>query len=221
MLSAFAKAFGQLSDPRITKVIGISVLLVVVVYGLLAGLAWWGLSSFEALPPGWDMAVDVLGVLLVFVVALFLFPAVVSAFIGFFLEDVADAVEARHYPGLPAPRDPPLAEMILTGLRFAGIAVLLNLLILPLYLIPIAGLVAFYLINGYLLSREYFEMVALRRLDPQQVRMLRETYRGRLWMAGAATTFMLTVPVLNILAPVIGTAAMVHIAHRLGLRAGA
>lgn len=221
MLSAFAKAFGQLSDPRIKKVIGLSVLLVLGVYGLLAGLTWWGLSSFQALPPGWDTAVDVLGVLLVFVVALFLFPAVVSAFIGFFLEDVADAVEARHYPGLPAPRDPPLAEMLLTGLRFAGIAVLLNLLILPLYLIPIAGLVAFYLINGYLLSREYFEMVALRRLDPQQVRMLRETYRGRLWLTGAVTTFLLTVPVLNILAPVLGTAAMVHVAHRLGLRAPA
>ncbi len=72
----------------------------------------------------------------------------------------------------------------------------------------------YYGLNGYLLSREYFEVMALRRVSETEARAMRRQYRGRIWLAGAATTFMLTIPVLNMIAPVIGTAATVHFSRR-------
>ena len=65
--------------------------------------------------------------------------------------------------------------------------------------------------NGYLLSREYFELVALRRIGPVEARALRKAHRGRLFVAGVIITLLLTVPGVNLLAPVVATAAMVHL----------
>lgn len=224
MISAFFKAFAQLSDPRVRKIIWISLAATVAVYALLIVALWWGFAALEVLPGLWDTAVDVLGGVGVFVLALLFFPGVVSAIIGIFLEDVADAVEARHYPHLPAPRRQPMAEMLWTGVRIALLTVVLNLLVLPLYLIPVINLIVFYGLNGYLISREYFELVALRRVDDRTVKGLRQANFGVVWLAGAATTFLLTVPIVNIIAPIVGVAAMVHLAHRLSggrLRAAA
>ncbi|MGZ8409550.1 MAG: EI24 domain-containing protein, partial [Hyphomicrobium sp.] len=69
----------------------------------------------------------------------------------------------------------------------------------------------FYAVNGYLLGREYFELVALRRADIAEVRALRDVYRGRLFVAGVVVAVLLTVPIVNLLAPIVGTAAMVHL----------
>ena len=48
---------------------------------------------------------------------------------------VARAVEARHYPELPAPRPQPVAEAAWAAVRLALVALLLNVLVLPLYFV--------------------------------------------------------------------------------------
>ena len=73
-------------------------------------------------------------------------------------------------------------------------------------------------LNGYLLGREYFELVAGRRLPWSTVRALRQRTRARLWLAGAVIALLLTVPVLNLVAPVVAVAFMVHLFE--GLRRG-
>ena len=163
--------------------------------------------------------VDVLAhagtVILTVAIAWFLFPVAVTAIVGFFLEDVAEAVEARHYPGRPAPRQQSFAAMLLAGLRFAAVAVLLNLALVPIYLIllllPPLYLVVFYLVNGYLLGREYFELVAYRRLEERGADAMRRAHRGRLTLAGAVIAFMLTIPVVNLFAPIAATAFALHL----------
>jgi uncharacterized protein involved in cysteine biosynthesis len=69
----------------------------------------------------------------------------------------------------------------------------------------------FYAVNGYLLGREYFELVALRRVDATEAEAMRSRFRGRMFLAGLVTAFLLTVPFVNLVAPIIGTAAMVHL----------
>ena len=54
----------------------------------------------------------------------------------------------------PAPFWPEL----LHDLGFTVKALLLNILVLPLYLVPVLNLVLFYWLNGRLLGREYFVM---------------------------------------------------------------
>ena len=75
-------------------------------------------------------------------------------------------------------------------------------------------MVIFLALNGYLVGREYFEVVAGRRLPPPAARALKKTIGGRLWLAGALVAIMLTIPVFNLVAPVVGTAFMVHLFER-------
>lgn len=212
LLSAFAKALAQLDDPQLRRVLWRGLAAAALVYAMLFAGCWWLLAATELSSVAWlEWLADALGGLGVVVLSLLLFPAVVTAIIGLFLEDVARAVERRHYPGLPPARQPPLMETLAGTARFALVAALVNLLALPLYFVP--GV--FFVVNGYLLGREYFELAAGRRLAAGEVRGLRRAYGGRLWLAGAGITLLLSLPVINLAAPIVATAAMVHVFEAL------
>lgn len=220
MFGAFAKAFAQLSDPALKRVIFRSMAGAAGIYALLCGGAWFALtqlnlSNLVLL----NTLVDVLGVLAVLALAIILYPAAVMALAGLFSEEVARAVERKHYPQAPEPRAQGVAEAALGALRFALAALAVNLVALPLYLIlllvPPLNAFVFYGVNGYLVGREYFELAASRRLPPEGVRELRRANGVRVFLAGGLTAFLLTVPIVNLVAPIIGTAAMVHILERM------
>ena len=214
MLNAFVKAIGQLSDPKTRGLVWVSLFLAIAVFvGLWVGVGFL-VTHTTFFQLAWlDASVSVLGALAVLVLTWFLFPAVVSAFVGIFLDSVAERVEHRHYPELPPARDMPLGEVVGTSIRFLAIMVGLNLVVLLVLIPPFTPLFpfVFYAANGYLLGREYFELVALRRVKPAEVRDFRQSRRSGVFVAGLVIAFLLTVPVVNLLAPIIGTAAMVHL----------
>jgi len=152
-------------------------------------------------------------------VSLLLFPGVATIIVGFFLEEVVTAVEDRHYPTEPPARPQPTGEVFASTVKFAVLVIGLNILVLPLYLLlffaPPFNLILYYLLNGYLISREYFELVAFRRMEPMSAGAMRRRNRGRVLMAGILLTFLLTIPVVNFLTPVLATAFMVHVFHGL------
>ena len=215
MFNAFAKTLGQLNDPAIRRVIGKTlglailgyILFVVLVYlliGWLSGLAGWleDLAQFG-------------GVIGAIVVAWFLFPSVAAAIAGIFADDVIDAVEAKHYPFLPPGRPVPVLAAVLDGLKLALIALIANLLALPFLLVfPIYVLITWG-VNGWLLGREYFEMVAFRRMDRASAHELHRRHNRIFTMAGVMIAVCLTIPFVNLLAPVLGAAFMVHIAQNV------
>ena len=212
MLAAFVKAIEQLGDPAIRRVLWISVGLSLLVFALVWTGVGYLLSRTTFFQIGWlDTAIDVLGGFATLAVSWLLFPAVVSTTTGFFLEGVADAVERRHYPNLPPPRSQPLEEVVASAVKFFGLMLLLNLILLPFLLIPPVFPFVFYGVNGYLLGREYFELVAARRLDPIEARSLRRRHGRTLFIAGVLIAFLLTIPFVNLLAPLVGTAVMVHL----------
>ena len=151
-----------------------------------------------------------------------MFPAVMVIVVGLFLDQVAEVVEQRHYPELGEPRQQPMLETLSSTVKFAAIIVLLNVLVLPIYLIlliiPGANLLLYYLLNGYLIGREFFELAAFRRMEPGEAHRLRKTYRGKVMMAGVMLTFLMTIPVVDLLAPVLGAAFMVHVTQDLTRR---
>ncbi len=227
MLGYFMKAVSQLGDPRLRRVIWFGVLLSLLVFaGLWVGL-WFLVTIIPAdAVPGLTWLQESLGELFdwlagflfvgsLLILTLMLFPAVVTVVVGFFLDAVAEAVEARHYPTLPAARAQTLSETVMNTVKFAGIVVLVNLLALPFYVLliflPPMNVVLFYVVNGYLVSREYFELVAFRRLDPALAKQLRRRHRGRLLLSGMILVLLMTIPVLNLLTPVLGTAFMLHV----------
>jgi len=150
------------------------------------------------------------------VLSIFLMVPVASAFTGLFLDDVADAVEARHYPHLPqAPRASFLTALV-DSLRYFGVLVALNLVGMVVFIFSGGlGIVALWLINGYLLSREYFTMIALRRLPPDAAHAMRRDNLFRLWTTGVLMAIPLSIPLVNLFMPVVAAATFTHLFHRL------
>ena len=222
MIAALFKAFDQLPEPAFQRVIWRTLAWSVALFAALLAAAWWLLFSLQIFHIGWlDATVDWLGWIAALVAAFFLFPGAALAIISFLLEDIARAVEARHYPDLAAPRAQPLSEALWAGLRFTAVTVVLNLFFLPLYFVPVLNVFVFGALNGYLLGREYFELVALRRLEPMQARPLWKRYRGRLFIAGVVITLLLSIPFVNWFMPVVAAAFMVHIFEGIRRRGSA
>jgi uncharacterized protein involved in cysteine biosynthesis len=220
MFSALAAAFGDLGDPRVRAVLWKSLSLALLVLALLAIGLWFLVAWLAHFDIGWlNKLVEFAAGFGVVILAWFLFPAAVTSTLGVFLDQVSEAVEQRHYPHLPRARPQSWGEIIRQTLAFTAVAVGLNLLLLPFYLLliwfPPAYAALFYGVNGYLLGREYFEQVAMRRLDPEGARRLRLAHQGRILLAGIAIAFLLTVPVLNLIAPVLATAFMSHLSIAL------
>ncbi|MBL8754212.1 MAG: EI24 domain-containing protein [Planctomycetes bacterium] len=212
MLQAFAKAFAQLDDPRVLRVLGYSVLLSLGCFALL----WLGMGVLLAVTNlvtfGWlEWVLDLLGWAVTLVVTWLFFPLVASAFVALFLERIAVAVELRHWPSLPKAPGLPLGEAVQSAVRFLLLLALVNVALLAvLVVLPPLWPLAWCVGNGFLLGREYFDLVALRRLGRERVRALRERHSGELLAMGCLAAFLATLPLVNFLVPVVLTAAMVH-----------
>ncbi|MYZ47514.1 sulfate transporter family protein [Propylenella binzhouense] len=157
------------------------------------------------------------GVGIVVGLAFFIAP-VTSLFAGLFLDDVAEVVERTHYPADPPGRAMPLGRSVLTTLQFTGVVVLVNLVALPLVFLLGFGVIVFFVANGYLLGREYFELAALRFHSHETTRALRLRNSGRVFLSGLAIAAFLSVPLLNLFTPLFATAFMVHVQKRISAR---
>ena len=211
MLDAFVKALSQISEPRFRLVAVKGVLAAIAVYAVMIAGGWMLINGAPIQHDAWYGSIlEYLGKFAVIVVCVTLFPTLVSVSISFFLEEIAGAVEARYYPDLPAPRRQTMGEILSGALHFSLVAIVLNLLVLPLYLVPGLNVLVFLGLNGYLLGRDYFELVAARRMETRAAKSLRGANSGSLWVSGAAIALLLTIPVVNIFAPILATAFMVH-----------
>ena len=123
VLGAFFKAIGQLGDPAARRVVWISLGISLGVFvGLWTAIGYL-LANTALFELGWlETLADVLGGLTTLVFTWFLFPAVVSAVIAVLLDDVARAVEARHYPHLPDAPGAGAAATVFTAAKFLGAA---------------------------------------------------------------------------------------------------
>lgn len=230
ILPAFFRALGQLGDRRFRRVVLLGALLalalLVAVYAAFLHLLWWLTPDQVEIPfvgpvtgvetlLGWASLLVMLGL------SVFLMVPVAAAFTGVFLEDVADAVEDRHYAFLPPARAPGWGEALRQSANFLGVVLVVN--VVALFLYPLVGPftpVLFWVVNGFLLGREYFTLVALRRLPADEVRALRRRNGARIWVAGTLMAAPLSIPVLSLVIPVLGVATFTHLFHRMNAEAG-
>ena len=224
MIKAFSQAFFQLGDVSLRRVVWVGLagsagMFAVLCFAVGLFLFNTKLLHFDGLlgmlTNNLEWLTDIFGVAAAVFLSWLLFPTIASVIVSFFLEDAADAVEAKHYPNLPQPRRQGVIEIFRVTLQFSGLAIVLNFLALPFYAVLFFigpfNLFVFYALNGYLLGREFFELVAHRRATLDQARRLRQAYKGQLFLAGVVIAFMMTVPIINLIAPLIATAAMVHL----------
>jgi uncharacterized protein involved in cysteine biosynthesis len=217
MLAALIRAIEELFTPPLRRVVVLSVALAVASFAAL----WIGIAilAHNTALFGWwplDWLIDLFGALAILLLSWLLFPAVVTIVAGFFLDRVAAAVEARDYPGLDPAHGAPLSAIIAATFRLMLLTVILNLLALPLYLLlPGINFFVFLGLNGYLFGRTYFEVVALRRLDRGAAKAVRQRFAGRIFIGGLVITGLFSLPLVNLVAPVIATAFMVHVFESL------
>ncbi len=229
IFSCFAAALGQLFDPRFRRVVVLGVILAIaLLWGAYAALLFVaemftpGSITLPLIGPigGIDTLLGWGSFVLMLVLSVFLMIPVASAFSGLFLEDVAQAVEDKYYPNLPVVAAASFGSTVIGTLNFLGVLIGVNILALFLYAVagPLIPLI-FWALNGYLLGREYFTLVAARRLGSPGAKALYNQNKAKVWMAGTLMAAPLSIPLVNLVIPVLGVATFTHLYHRLTIAA--
>jgi CysZ protein len=217
MIRALVLAFGQLGDRRIQRAILWTLVLALAVAAVLIAAASGVFALLEVTGITFiDWALAIFGGLAAAFVAWLLFPVLAAEFLYMFVDGVADAVEARHYPNLPPGRPASWWQYTKAGIRLALVMAFFNLLILPLSFVPVAQVFYpffYFIINGVLLGREFFEIVAPRHMDFAEVRNLRRKHRIKIFVSGLVIALLFIIPLVNLIAPIVATAFMVHVFH--------
>ncbi len=216
MLDDAIEAFRQILTPPFRAILWRSLALTL---GLLivAGIGLQALANtLLDLPYPWlDTAAGILSGLGIVIGLAFMVGPVTSLMAGLFADEIAEMAEKTNWPDEPAGVALPLGRSMVVTVRFALIALAGNLLALLLLLVPGVNLIAFYVVNGYLLGREYFEAAAMRFRGEAGARAFRRRHGVAVFISGLVIATLLLIPVLNLLTPLFAVAFMVRFHKRL------
>ena len=234
MIEAVFKTLTQMFTPPFRRVLfksmGLALIMIVLLgIGVFYGVSWlaqtgtmWAESKVSMVPhSAWSWVawfLSFVASLGIITGAIFLMPAV-TAFVGsFFVDEIADQVEEIYYPADMPGVALPLFRALLEGLKTALLTVAVYVVALPFVLFAGLGIVILFLANAYLLSREYFELAAMRFRPPAEAKALRRAHRGQVFFAGLFISAFVSIPILNLATPLFAMALMVHIHKRLARR---
>ncbi len=210
------RSFAQVLSPPfrviLWKSLGITVALLAVVWIVIE----WAIEHLIDLSayPWAQTTLSIVTGLGAFIGLGFLIAPVAAIFIALFQDEIAEKVEASVYPDDPPGTAMPVLPSIILSVKFLGVVLLGNVFALFLLLVPGINIVAFFLVNGYLIGREYFEFAAMRFAPPRQAKRLRKARGGQVFLAGLVIAGVLMIPIVNLLAPIFGTVFMVHLHKR-------
>lgn len=232
ILDAAKASFGNIFAPRsrtlLFKILGATILLLIGIWfgfqNVLTEYLFPLLGDFTPDLPDWLAWLSTIFFVLAAIgsaLGLALLISPISALIaGFFIDDIAEDIEQKDYPNDRPGTPMPLAQSIVHSIKFLFIILLGNLFALLLLFIPGVNLIAFFLVNGYLLGREYFEFAALRYMEKSDAKRMRQRYSGQVFMAGLVIAGFLAVPILNFITPFFAAGMMVHLHKMLEHRHG-
>jgi CysZ protein len=211
MLTAAGQAFHELFTPALRAVLLKCVAFTIALLAVLIIGIEWTFSHFVQWP-GWiEKTIEWLGGLALVVGSIFLIPPVSSLIAGLYIDDIAAEVERTTYPQDPPGKALATLPAIDLALKFFVVVLAVNILAVFLLLIPGINLIAFYLGNGYLLGREYFELAAMRHMPPDEAKQLRRANRVTVLLCGLIIAAIASVPILNLITPLFATAFMARI----------
>lgn len=225
IFTSFFKALGQIGDARFRRVlfigIGLSLALLMVFNAAFLWFLQWSLGEGAELPIVGEVRwlSDLLtwgsfGLMLIF--SAFLMVPVASAITSMFLDEVAHAVEDRHYPQLPPTPKVPFGDAFRDTVNFLGILIGANLLAILVYTVAVPlSVFIFWALNGFLLGMEYFQLAAMRRIGRKAAKALRRKHVFTIWLAGTLMAIPLSFPLVNLVIPILGAATFTHIFHQL------
>lgn len=224
MPAAFILSFAQLWDPAIRRVLLRALLLTLALFAALAWAVFKGIALIET--GGWPLwlqhfwtngAGDAAAVLLSLLLTWLGFTSIATAVMAIWQDEIIVAVEKRYYPQAKGHALGFGVEFAMGG-RAAIRVALINALLLPAYLLllvtGIGPLILFIIANGWALGREYLEAVAARHVSIGESRAWPGQHKWDSWGIGLLTAGLFALPVLNLIAPLIGAMMATHIFHR-------
>lgn len=235
MIDAFTKSLGQLTDRAVLKILAKSALVTGLFFVGLFFVFWWAVDwitdlmmqgaakifvSNAALLPYESAADTILAVALGLLASWLWFRAIAAALIPVFGDDVVRAVEARHYPhALVRAHEISFGHGLMLGLKSLGRTLGINLLMLPLYIVlafTAIGLpIALVAVNAVLIGRDFEDMMMARHGEAFGLHGDGAVLypAGTRFALGLVTALILTIPLVNFLGMIIGTAMATHLAH--------
>lgn len=220
MIKAAFKALADLTSPDfrsiLWKAIGLTLLLFIGLFAAVQAVFWF----LTLVPWPWVETLMAVGSgLLLLVAFFFLMSPVTAMFAGLYLDTVAEKVERKHYPREMAGVAMPALKGVLLAVQFGLLVLLVNLLALPLVFTGF-GAIALVMINAYLLSREYFEMAAMRVMPVADAKQFRKDNAVAVFAAGFLPALLTMVPVVNLTVPLFATSYFVHLFRQVKASSG-
>ncbi len=216
LFAPIARAIAQLDDPVFLGVVIRSLAWALAAFVGATALLLWAMEAAAA-GHGWiGWAVGVAGGAGAVLLGFYFFLPVATVIALLFVDRVAAAVERRFYPFLPPSAPAPLGPQLWGGIALGLRVLLWQMLALVLSLVPLLAPVAAplgWLMSAWAVGRGLFVAVAMRRMGRAQALALYRTRRLPALMQGGLMALGSIVPVVNLLVPVLGTAAMVHVLH--------
>jgi CysZ protein len=215
MIEDVFQAFAQTFSAGLRRILFKSVALAILLLLVLGVILQTVITQISSLPQPFEMALAIATGLGIIAGAIYLMGPISSLIAALFLDEVAEHVERTSFPADPVGRPLPIAQSLVLSVKFFGLILLVNFVALLLLLIPGVNLIAFFVANGYLLGREYFELAAMRYRPAEEAKALRRENSMRVFLAGLAIAGVVVVPFLNLITPIFATALMVRVHKRL------
>nr|WP_294546370.1 EI24 domain-containing protein [uncultured Rhodopila sp.] len=209
-----SRAFAQLDDPTFIGVAIRSVAWSAASFAALYAIAVSIIHNLLALHGWLAWGADFLGAVGASLLALWLFLPIAAGIGTLYFDRIALAVERRYYPWLPPAEGAPLLEQTWDGIAVALKVLALNIVALALVLtvmLPGVGLILGWVVATYAIGRGLFVAVAMRRMPRAMAESLYRSSRSMVMVNGGILAAAAYMPVINLLIPLIGTAAMVHV----------
>lgn len=226
MLRAIGLAFADLGDRRVMAILVQALAVTLVIFILVAAFIFWLLAGFDPCSTAGEgsCALDrgasgTGAILLTLLAAWFLFPAVAIMVVTTFTDRISRVVEERHYPlSARSARPIGLSRGAVMGLRSGFRLILFNLIALPFYfallITGVGPFILFVIVNGIAFGRDLGDLAAARHANRQSRRAWLKTTRGEQHIIGTLVSVLFLIPFANLLAPIIGTSAAIHLFNR-------
>jgi uncharacterized protein involved in cysteine biosynthesis len=231
MLEAAAKALSDMFSPPLRavlfKAVGLALVVIVFIGVILqrvlasladSGATWAEQSSGFAPHSVWAALAWVLSFMAglgILTGGLFLMPAVTALVGSFFVDEIGEKVERENYPAEPPGRALPFVKALMEGIKIALLSLAVYVVALPFVLFAGLGFLVLFVANAYLLSREYFELAAMRFRPPLDAKAMRRANSGYIFLCGLLIALFVSIPIVNLATPIFAMAFMVHIHKRL------
>ena len=202
-------SFKTLLNRNILRCTSISLLLSLIILSLIIFAFWNSFPSIHWIKLiFWGIFDDILNSIWIFIIStlfILIYPPLSTIVSGFYLDTICNKV--NYLLKNNCDNNSSYLTGVISGIRILGLSTIIFFLILFLkwsfisniYIVLCLQLLA----SGYVIGKEYYEIVALNMFAYDKISLFRKKNFFSLNIAGIFCSFLFMIPILNLIAPVL------------------